>query len=187
MKRRSKGIVFLCLGAALLLCAGGWYLALQAEDDAAGRQAAAVLTAWDTAPTERSTEHAETVLVAGNDRFCGKLTVDALGLTLPVHSEWDYARLKTAPCRYVGTARAGNMVIAAHNYDSHFGRLRRLTVGDAVTFKDVDGTVYRYTVKEVVTLDGTAVEDMRAGEWDLTLFTCTKSGKQRVTVRCEQE
>jgi len=31
----------------------------------------------------------------------------------------------------------------------------------------------------------TAVEEMTAGEWDLTLFTCTLGGRSRVTVRCE--
>ena len=35
-----------------------------------------------------------------------------------------------------------------------------------------------------VTLPETAVEEMRAGEWDLTLFTCTYDGRARVTVRC---
>ena len=34
------------------------------------------------------------------------------------------------------------------------------------------------------TLPETAVEEMRAGEWDLTLFTCTYDGRARVTVRC---
>ena len=32
--------------------------------------------------------------------------------------------------------------------------------------------------------DGTAVEEMEAGEWDLTLFTCTPDSRSRVTVRC---
>ena len=36
----------------------------------------------------------------------------------------------------------------------------------------------------VETLPETAVEEMRAGEWDLTLFTCTYDGRARVTVRC---
>ena len=46
------------------------------------------------------------------------------------------------------------------------------------------GQTYRYTVDRVETLPETAVEEMRAGEWDLTLFTCTYDGRARVTVRC---
>ena len=48
----------------------------------------------------------------------------------------------------------------------------------------IDGQTYRYTVDRVETLPETAVEEMRAGEWDLTLFTCTYDGRARVTVRC---
>ena len=33
----------------------------------------------------------------------------------------------------------------------------------------------------------TAVEEMTAGEYDLTLFTCTYGGQSRVTVRCDRE
>ena len=29
-------------------------------------------------------------------------------------------------------------------------------------------------------------EEMLSGEWDLTLFTCTLGGRQRVTVRCDR-
>ena len=29
------------------------------------------------------------------------------------------------------------------------------------------------------------VEEMEAGEWDFTMFTCTIGGSNRVTVRCE--
>jgi sortase A len=30
------------------------------------------------------------------------------------------------------------------------------------------------------------VTDMQSGDWDFTLFTCTKGGAQRVTVRCSR-
>ena len=43
------------------------------------------------------------------------------------------------------------------------------------------------TAYEVVALDvlvPAAVEEMIAGEYDMTLFTCTYGGKSRVTVRC---
>ena len=35
-------------------------------------------------------------------------------------------------------------------------------------------------------LQPTAVEEMTAGEFDLTLFTCTYGGKSRVTVRYDR-
>ena len=78
------------------------------------------------------------------------------------------------------------MTIAAHNYARHFGHLTALRPGDAVTFTDLSGNVFRYAVAETETLQPTDIQEMCAGDWPLTLFTCTKGGQYRVTVRCEK-
>ena len=116
--------------------------------------------------------------------YIGVLELPALGLSLPVLSQWSYPALKEAPCRYTGSAYQGDLIIAGHNYRSHFGGLKDLTPGDTVRFRDVDGNVFAYTVAEVEILDKYAVAEMQAGDWDLTLFTCTIGGAARVTVRC---
>ena len=99
-------------------------------------------------------------------------------------SQWSYAGLKIAPCRYAGSAYRNDLVIAAHNYYSHFGYLRDLSQGDPVVFTDVDGNAFRYEVFEIETLSSTSVAEMTGGDWDLTLFTYTIGGKKRITVRC---
>ncbi len=119
-------------------------------------------------------------------QYIGVLRIPALSLELPVISEWSYPSLKIAPCRYAGSVYQNNMVIAAHNYYSHFGYLKNLSQGDEVTFTDMDGNVFRYEVAEVETLSPFAIEEMTSGDWDLTLFTCTVGGQSRVTVRCER-
>lgn len=117
--------------------------------------------------------------------YIGVLRIPTLSLELPVVSEWSYPALKVSPCRYVGSVYQNNMVIAAHNYTSHFGQLKTLSPGDEVTFTDVDGNVFCYRVVELETLSPYAIEEMTSGDWDLTLFTCTIGGQTRVTVRCE--
>ena len=77
------------------------------------------------------------------------------------------------------------MIIAAHNYASHFGNLKYLQEGDEVTFTDMDGNVFRYEVALQETLQPTAITEIQQGDWDLTLFTCTYGGQSRVTVRCQ--
>ena len=116
--------------------------------------------------------------------YIGVVEMPALGLSLPVMSQWSYPNLKIAPCRYAGSAYQGDLVIMAHNYRSHFGGLKNLGIGDEVVFRDVDGNEFRYEVVELETLEKYAVEEMQAGDWDLTLFTCTIGGQTRVTVRC---
>lgn len=122
--------------------------------------------------------------IDGHD-YVGVLTIPALHLSLPVQSEWSYANLQVSPCRYSGSAYLNDLVLAAHNYDGHFGKLKNLHLGDEVQFRDMAGNVFSYEVGEITTLHPTAVEEMTAGEWDLTLFTCTLGGRSRVTVRCE--
>ncbi len=117
--------------------------------------------------------------------YIGVLRIPALSLELPVISEWSYPSLKLAPCRYAGSVYLNNMVIAAHNYTSHFGRLRELSQGDEVSFTDMDGNVFWYEVAALETLSPFANEEMTGGDWPLTLFTCTVGGQSRVTVRCE--
>ena len=126
-----------------------------------------------------------TVEIDGTD-YLGTLDIPCLGLSLPVMSEWSDARLKTTPCRYAGTAYKSGFVIAGHNYRGHFGSLYRLAPGDEVQFTDAVGNVFSYGVSEIQELPGTALEEMEAGDWDLTLFTCTLSRTSRVTVRCER-
>lgn len=120
------------------------------------------------------------------EAYIGVLRVPALGLELPVHSQWSYPRLKTAPCRYSGSAYLDDLVICAHNYATHFGGLKGLQPGDAVTFTDVDENVFYYQVAAVEAMAPTAIEEMTAGDWPLTLFTCTPGGRSRVAVRCDR-
>ena len=116
----------------------------------------------------------------------GILRIPSLKLKLPVISQWSYSLLKSAPCCYCGSVYRNNLVIAAHNYASHFGNLKYLQEGDAVTFTDTDGNLFRYQVAEKEILKPSATEEMQSGDWDLTLFTCTIGGQSRVTIRCQR-
>lgn len=116
--------------------------------------------------------------------YIGVLQIPSLGLNLPIAENWSYSQFMKSPCRYFGTAYKSNFVIAAHNYPAHFGNLKKLHEGDGVIFTDMDGNRFNYEVAELETLMPTDVEEMKGGEWDLTLFTCTIGGRTRVTVRC---
>ena len=124
--------------------------------------------------------------INGTD-FIGVLSIPALELELPVISQWNDANLKTAPCRYSGSAYLNNLIICGHNYTSHFGNLKNLCEGDIATFTDMDGNVFTYIMVERETLQPTSIDAMESGDWDLTLFTCTVGGQSRVTVRFERE
>lgn len=114
----------------------------------------------------------------------GVLSIPVLELELPVLTDWSYAKLKIAPCHYFGSYYEKDFVIAAHNYQSHFGRLSELQPKDLILFTDISGAVYCYEVVLLETLPGNATEEMITSGFDLSLYTCTPGGASRVTVRC---
>lgn len=142
--------------------------------------------AQSTLPQTTETETEPYITIDGV-RYLGYLEIPALSLQLPVNWDFSMDGLKDSPCRYSGTLEDRNLVIAAHNYQAHFGEIARLTPGDQVTLVDAGGTVHRYQVASVETLGAFDTEKMTAGDWDLTLFTCTYGGKNRAAVRCIQE
>ncbi len=124
-------------------------------------------------------------IVVDGHAYIGFLTIPALNLELPVMADWDDTRLRIAPCRYAGSLKGEDLVIMAHNYRNHFGKLNALREGDEVLFSDVNGVVTRYRVEAKDLLEPGMVEEMTEGVFDLTLFTCTYSRQHRVTVYCE--
>ena len=162
--------------------------ALEAPSDSAGDQEPLVSDERTVIPDYVLSPNMEMPVetINGID-FIGVLRIPALELELPIISEWNYPNLKSAPCRYSGSAYLNNLIICGHNYTSHFGTLKNLWEGDIATFTDIDGNVFIYKMVERETLNPTDIEGMESGNWDLTLFTCTVGGQSRVTIRFELE
>ncbi len=120
------------------------------------------------------------------EEFEAVLRIPSENIELPVKSSLDMKSLKKYPCIYSGSISKDNIIIAAHNYKSHFGNIKYLSQGDEVYLTDVNGNEIRYAVSEIELIDGSGCDEMKTGKWDLTLFTCTLSGQKRVTVRCLQ-
>ncbi len=128
----------------------------------------------------------QTVELDGKE-YIGVLSLPSLELSLPVLYEWSDELLKQAPCRYNGSFLDDTMIIAGHNYRKHFSAIKSMRQGDSVRFTDVNGAVYNYTVDYLEKIEGTDLKGMEDGEWDLTLFTCTYGGQDRMAVRCVRE
>ena len=171
----TVGIIFIFFAIALL----SFNLL---EDKRAGQSAEKILSKIENIHKQ---DTASTMTIDG-ETYCGVVKIESLGIELPVYHYWNYSNLKKAPCRYQGSIETDDMIIAGHNYKSHFYKLKDIELGAEVKFLSAQGTLTRYEVKEIKNLDGTAVTDMKAGDWDFSLFTCNRSGAQRVTVRCER-
>ena len=116
----------------------------------------------------------------------GILTIPRLERILPVQDSWSLPQLKHSPCRYSGSIHDGRLVIAAHNYKTHFGALATLSQGDSVVLTALDGSQTSYEVAEICTVEAADIDGMVNSGYDLSLFTCNYGGKARITVRCNK-
>ncbi|MBR6579975.1 MAG: sortase [Ruminococcus sp.] len=206
---KKHGLFCVVLGTALLIAALSLVLYNKNENKKSGEAAQSVLNELmeiiPPSPTEPATEaitgsdilaeydiepvteaKVEPTISIAEKGYIGIVSIPALELNLPVMSEWSYVNLDVSPCRYKGSVADGDVIIAAHNYWSHFGRLSELGGGEIFTFTEADGRIHTYEITEIIQLDGRDINGMDFGSadsWDMTLFTCTLSGQSRVTVR----
>ena len=205
---KKAGIAIVAVGAVLILSALLLLLYNRYEDAHAGQEAESLLASVEAAISAQATDTPAAtapnrpdaskilaptpldpempVVVLDGYEYVGYVEIPALGLKLPVMSEWDYTRLKVAPCRQFGSSRTDDLVIAAHNYESHFGKIGTLALGDEVRFTDMDGIENHYTVSAIEVHDPTDVEAVEHSGHDLVLYTCTYGGKTRIVVFCDR-
>ena len=205
---KKSGIVYLFAGIALIVSALSLFLYNWQKDAQAGQKAEKLLSyvqaviqerkpaapaeiiynpsaPEETVPQEPLLPELPVTEIQGYG-YVGYITIPDLKLELPVMSEWDYDRLKIAPCRQFGSSRTDNLVIAAHNYKNHFGDLSQIETGDTVIFTDMEGIENLYEVTLVDTLNPTEVEADQNSGHDFVLYTCTYGGVARITVFCDR-
>lgn len=203
MSRKVKivRIILITLGCCCILAAAALslynrWLSARAADEADRLSASFSALLENAAPSEpesgadsgledAATDTSEIVsmTIDGYD-VCGSINIPAIDIELAVISNWSYKSLNMSACRYSGSPDA-QLIIMAHNYAEHFGRLKELEPGDTVRFAGVHGDVYTFEVIGTETWATNQLQDIVSGDdWDLTLFTCTYSGANRVVVRC---
>lgn len=145
-----------------------------------------------TEPTKESEQTTETesnemlsVEVDGH-YYVGYISIPEFDLELPVASDWDYEKLQLSPCRHKGSTKSDDLVIMAHNYYHHFGRIGNLSPGSEVFITDMEDVVHTYTVSSVDKVDPEEADAILDTDHDLVLYTCTQGGTSRVTVYCDR-
>lgn len=183
----------LLVAAGALLLLAGALLAGQnlLTERRAARQTADLLAAVETriaAPADLPAPEVAGDPWAGYE-VIGVVGLPDLGLSLPVLADYTQDLLAVAPCRYTDdlALEPGQLVVAGHNYRTHFGRLGELAPGSRITWQNLDGVTYTYTVTEVTEIDAGDREALEQGDWDLTLFTCDVTRTRRILVRAALE
>lgn len=197
-KARAIGLLLMFTGVLSILSATGLYLYNQWDEERAAKAAAQTADELAALIIERKSEElpehtafdfgdkneADNGIFLNGVRYIGILIMPAFDLALPVNSEWSYPKLRNSPCRYAGNIYDNTLVIAAHNYRTHFGNISALTKGETVILIDVFGTEHQYSVEHISKIGPLDVYDVVGNGFDLTLFTCTFDGQARAVVKC---
>ncbi len=197
-KRSLSKVILMSLGCCCLLAAATLALLnswtesqAKAEADQLTASLASMLAesatnsidGVDSGLENNTTGEISSLDIGGYD-VCGALSIPAIDIELAVISTWSYPKLNISACRYSGSPE-GQLIIMAHNYAQHFGKLNELSAGDDVVFTDIEGIAHNYRVSATETWATNQLQEILSGEdWALTLFTCTYGGANRVVVRC---
>lgn len=214
IRRKVKGAALLILGLLFIMAVLILLIHNNVEDQQAGTQSekalqqlqqllpaatpapdsteAVVQATPSTAPDETAVASVTapptpTAIKVDGKLYIGILKIPAINLELPVMQDWNDSNLKIAPCRYKGSIATDDLIIAGHNYKRHFGPIGKLKKGDELIFTEVDGTKHYYVVSRIERIPGLDSPQMLAGNWDLTLFTCTSDKQNRYTVRFQRK
>lgn len=192
MGRRTRDILLILLGLALVITGASLYIRYTQQAIEASMQAQELLQELKTDIKER--QLSPVVTEAPKDQM-PQTTLQGLGLIgilqakeaniqLPVLDTFSEANMAKSPCRYAGTLADGDLVLIGHNYQGHLADLNLLEEGDSLEFIDVDGSTHLFEVAATTVLQPTQVEELLNSGYPLAVVTCTPGGRTRFVVYC---
>lgn len=153
----------------------------------------------ETAPEENIVEE-DTLIVQEyeingiNYEVIAILNIPSLKIEYPVLSSTSTELLKVSLNKYWGPNpnRPGNLCILGHNYNDSrfFGKLNKIENGDIIQLTDMSGEMVEYSVYDtyIVNPDNTdCTSQLTEGRTEITLITCTATGKQRFVVKARMK
>ena len=177
MKHKSNFLIV--LGMLMILAAFGIFGYNQYEDQSVQQQNEVILETLETKQQEDKTALYRQypnipmpVVEIDGLNYIGTIKAPAIDLNTPVLATYDAATMEVTPALYSGTAYQKNMLMLGHNYQSCFGKLANIKLGDELLFIDNHKNEFDKILSE-------------EEPWDFTMFTCTWSGYERVVIRCK--
>ena len=186
------GEKLICVGALLILVAFGILIKNNYEDYLAGEdstQALEILNNYITEVENNNIKVDDENLTLKNINgfdYALVITIPSINLELPVLADWDYTKLKKAPCIYYGSIMENNLVILGHNYRSHFGSLSKLEANEKIIITDLNSNKYIYEVANKTVIDPHDSKEVIETDYDLTIFSCYNSGTQRIVINANR-
>ena len=179
-----KGVGLMAVGMLLLALSLFFALHYVMDEWRSSGYAISALTVMESGETT-TTESGLPAISSNGELYIGTLTIPALDMEMPILEKYSVHNRKMGPSLYYGSPEEDAMVIGGYNFQGHFAPLKKLTVGDKVTYTGLNDTAKTYEVTAIEVLKPSQVEEMVQSDCALTLFTSTTSGFSRLAIRCE--
>ncbi len=188
--RKKISLLFMTTGMMCILLATGVLIYTQLQERAAASFSHEVVVAFGQEMTETEIRPDEATKMIGieHEKYMGILLLPGIEIELPVADGFSDDSLKQTPCVFSGGIETNDLIIAAHNYEAHFGKLDQVKLGEKVYLLDALGELHTYLAVDKEIIGGTELDKLYAGKWDMTLFTCFHmNNAKRLIVRFEKE
>lgn len=163
--------------------------------DGTGKEQKIDSTGSEIAGIKENPKIIETIAPDGTSYYTEAiLKIPSLGIEYPVLSKCSEELLKISLNKLHGPNpnQVGNYVIAGHNYrgGKMFGKLPNIKIGDTVELTELSSgktVIYKVYDKYIVAEDDVScTSQLTNGKREVTLITCTSTGKERHVIKAEE-
>ena len=182
----------ICLwaGFCLIAAAAVALLGYQWSITAAGSRAEAYVQAMDSliptpqgAAVESRRDNTMPLLSLDGTDFVGILEMPAYDSRLVVCGTW--GQPEKYPCRFGGSIYDSTMCIGATTQKGQYDFYREISVGDAISFTDVEGNRYAYTVADIRYEKHADQDALQSRNSPLTLFIKNVYATEYILLFCD--
>ena len=117
---------------------------------------------------EERRDNAMSVLSVEGTNFVGLLEMPKWGSVLPVGNDW--GKVSKYPSRFTGSVYDSTLQIGATTQKGQYDFYREISVGDTVTFTDMEGNRFSYRVADICYAKHANQETLQKQAAALTLF-----------------
>mgnify|MGYP000149897526 FL=1 len=132
---------------------------------------------------EKRTDNTMPSIEIDKTDFIGLLKLSGRNIKLPVGAKWDGSEFGFRPAKYLGSVYDGTLIIGGKYAADNFDFADKLDTGEEITFTDMTGKVFRYTVDKISHADNAKTETLTDKDYELTLFVKKKS--TFLIIRCK--
>lgn len=184
--------ILLTLGCFLVVLSGVSMVMLHVHTNYAKQKNDEVILVMETIfadPVQNSVdvlwdEEMPSLEIDGED-YIALLKIPAFGVKVPVCASWDKWNIMNHPCRLLGNAYNGTLIIGGSDQNGQFDFFDRVETGMDVHLMDMSGNEFSYDVIRIERSSSASFDRLKDESSDLTLYVRDSRFLEYILIHCE--